>query len=479
MRMMSPVNWEEWMARVREGAMADEGSVSKVVLISSVAALGGFLFGFDTSVINGAVGALASVFQAGDTAIGLAVSAALIGSAVGAFVGGELADRLGRVRVMVVAAVLFAVSTVGSGLAFGLVDLSLWRLVGGIAVGIASVIAPAYIAEIAPAHLRGRLGSLQQLAIVTGIFSALLVDYFIATQAGSAESPYWFGLPAWRWMLLSELPIAIFYGVGALMIPESPRYLVAKKHDAKALTVLRTILGRGAEAKMGEIRRTISTEASGRFKDLRGRFGLLPIVWIGIALSVFQQFVGINVIFYYSSILWQAVGFSEKDSLAITVITSVTNIVTTFIAIATVDRFGRKPLLIVGSVGMALTLGVLSFVFGSAPLDASGNPVLQGAAGTVALFAANLYVFCFGMSWGPVVWVLLGEMFNNRIRAHALALAGSAQWVANFLVSATFPALRTLSLGLAYGLYTASALGSLFFVIFFIRETRGRELEDM
>jgi MFS transporter, SP family, sugar:H+ symporter len=466
------------MAQVREDAMAQEGSVSKVVLISSVAALGGFLFGFDTSVINGAVGALTNVFQASDTAIGLAVSSALIGSAVGAFAGGQLADRLGRVRVMVVAAVLFAVSTLGSGLAFGLIDLSLWRFVGGIAVGIASVIAPAYIAEIAPAHLRGRLGSLQQLAIVTGIFAALLVDYFLANAAGSAENPFWLGLPAWRWMLLSELPVAAAYGLGALRIPESPRYLVARRDEAGALNVLRTILGRGAEAKMGEIRRTLSEER-GRFKDLRGRFGLLPIVWAGIALSVFQQFVGINVIFYYSSVLWQAVGFSEKDSLAITVITSVTNIVTTFIAIATVDRFGRKPLLLVGSVGMALTLGVLAYVFGTAPLDASGSPMLPGATGTVALVAANVYVFAFGLSWGPVVWVLLGEMFNNRIRARALALAGSAQWVANFVVSATFPALRTAGLGLAYGLYTAAALASLGFVLFFVRETKGRELEDM
>ncbi|MET0405143.1 MAG: sugar porter family MFS transporter, partial [Cystobacter sp.] len=426
-------------------------------MISSVAALGGFLFGYDTSVINGAVGALAASFQAGDTAIGLTVSSALLGSAVGAFVGGQMADRLGRIRVMVVAAILFAVSTVGSGFAFSLVDLSLWRLVGGIAVGIASVIAPAYIAEISPAHLRGRLGSLQQLAIVTGIFAALLVDYFIAAGAGSAQNPYWLGLSAWRWMLLSELPVAILYGVGALMIPESPRYLVARHEDSRALGVLRTILGRGAEAKMVEIRRTLSSEPAGRFKELRGRFGLLPIVWIGIGLSVFQQFVGINVIFYYSSILWQAVGFSENDSLVITVITSVTNIVTTFIAIATVDRFGRKPLLVIGSVGMALTLGAMAYLFGTAALDASGSPVLQGSRGTVALVAANLYVFCFGLSWGPVVWVLLGEMFNNRIRAQALALAGAAQWVANFIVSATFPALRTVGLGLAYGLYTGAA----------------------
>ncbi|MFY0524064.1 sugar porter family MFS transporter [Archangium gephyra] len=468
------------MADMRDEAVAAEGSSLKVVMIASVAAVGGFLFGYDTAVINGAVGALEATFQAGDTAIGLSVSSALIGSAIGAFMGGQLADRLGRIRTMVVASVLFSASALGSGLAFGLVDFSLWRLVGGVAVGMASVIAPAYIAEIAPAHLRGRLGSLQQLAIVTGIFSALLVDYGIAAGAGgSAQNPFWLGLGAWRWMLLSELPVAILYGIGALMIPESPRYLVAKHRDEKAREVLRSIIGRRAESKVEEIRQSLSGEQTGTFADLRGRFGLLPIVWVGIGLSLFQQFVGINVIFYYSSVLWQAVGFSERDSLAITVITSVTNIVTTFIAIGTVDRFGRKPLLIVGSVGMSLTLGTMAYLFGTAGMDAAGKPVLEGTAGTLALVAANLYVFCFGLSWGPMVWVLLGEMFNNRIRARALALAGSAQWVANFLVSATFPALRTAGLGLAYGLYTASAMASLVFVLLFIRETKGKELEDM
>lgn len=468
------------MADVRDEAVAEEGSSLKVVMIASVAAVGGFLFGYDTAVINGAVGALEATFQAGDAAIGFSVSSALIGSAIGAFVGGQLADRLGRTRTMVVASVLFAVSALGSGLAFGLVDFSLWRALGGVAVGIASVIAPAYIAEIAPAHLRGRLGSLQQLAIVTGIFAALLVDYGIASGAGgSAQNPFWLGLGAWRWMLLSELPPAILYGIGALMIPESPRYLVAKQRDEKARDVLRSIIGRAAEAKVEEIRQTLQGGHTSRFADLRGRLGLLPIVWVGIGLSVFQQFVGINVIFYYSSVLWQAVGFSERDSLAITVITSVTNIVTTFIAIATVDRFGRKPLLIVGSVGMALTLGTMAYLFGTAGMDAAGKPVLEGAAGPVALVAANLYVFCFGLSWGPVVWVLLGEMFNNRIRAHALAIAGSAQWLANFLVSVSFPTLRTAGLGLAYGLYTAAAMASFVFVLLFIRETKGMELEQM
>jgi SP family sugar:H+ symporter-like MFS transporter len=202
-------------------------------------------------------------------------------------------------------------------------------------------------------------------------------------------------------------------------------------------------------------------------------------VWVGIGLSVFQQFVGINVIFYYSSILWQAVGFSESDSLIITVITSVVNVVTTLIAIASIDRFGRKPLLIIGSLGMTVTLGVMAVVFGTAGTNAAGEPVLHGLAGPVALVAANLFVFSFGMSWGPVVWVLLGETFPNRIRAGALSLAAAAQWVANWAISTSFPALKNASLGLAYGIYAGCALLSLLFVMRFVRETKGQELEAM
>jgi SP family sugar:H+ symporter-like MFS transporter len=223
-------------------------------------------------------------------------------------------------------------------------------------------------------------------------------------------------------------------------------------------------------------------ERKPQFSDLLSRSGgLLPIVWIGMGLSIFQQFVGINVIFYYSSILWQAVGFSESNSLLITVITGVVNIVTTFIAIATVDKFGRKPLLLLGSIGMTVTLGTLALVFGNATINpATGNPTLPGSSGVIALLAANLYVVFFGFSWGPIVWVLLGEMFNNKIRAAALSVAASIQWIANFIVSTTFPPLfKTFGLGAAYGLYTIAAAISIFFVVLLIKETKGKELEQM
>lgn len=452
-----------------------------VILIAGAAALGGFLFGFDTAVINGAVAALSKAFNANSLETGLAVSLALLGSAVGAFYAGKIADRYGRVKAMVAASVLFTISAIGSGLPIGIWDFTFWRLLGGIAVGVASVIAPAYIAECSPTHLRGRLGSLQQLAIVVGIFIALLSDYFIAVSAGSAESPFLFGIAAWRWMFWTEIPPAILYGMAALTIPESPRYLVAQNRESEAANVLSKILGGNVLTKIEEIRQTVLRERQPQFSDLLSRSGgLLPIVWVGIGLSLLQQFVGINVIFYYSSVLWRAVGFSEKDSLTITVITGAVNIITTLIAIAFVDKFGRKPLLILGSIGMTVTLGTMASIFGTASVDAAGNPTLSGSAGIIALLAANFYVFCFGFSWGPIVWVLLGEMFNNKIRGAALSVAAAMQWVANFVISTTFPPiLQYFGLGAAYGVYTIAAAISLFFVLFFIRETKGIELEDM
>lgn len=453
-----------------------------ILLICSAAALGGFLFGFDTAIINGAVTALQSAFNTNSVQTGLAVSLALLGSALGAFLAGRISDSLGRVRAMVIASVLFTISGIGSGLAFGIWDFIFWRVLGGIAVGAASVIAPAYIAEVSPARLRGRMGSLQQLAIVVGIFIALVCDYFIAVVAGSSELPFWFGIPAWRWMFWAEIPPAILYGVSAVFIPESPRYLVAKGQDAEAAKVLSRVEGRtDVGAKIQEIRDTLLHNHKAKLSDLIGRKGgLIPIVWLGMGLSIFQQFVGINVIFYYSSVLWRSVGFTEANSLWVTVITSITNIVTTLIAIAFVDKFGRKPLLLLGSLGMILTLGTMSAIFAQAGLDAAGNPILGNTQGLVALIAANLYVFCFGFSWGPVVWVLLGEIFNNQIRAIALAVCAAVQWIANFIISTTFPPLlEFFGLGTAYGLYTTAAAMSFFFVLLLVKETKGIELEQM
>jgi len=324
------------------------------------------------------------------------------------------------------------------------------------------------------------LGSLQQLAIVTGIFASQLISYLLAHVAGGAEQPEPWGGSAWRWMFASAALPALLYGLVSLRIPESPRYLVAKRRLPEARKVLGDYVGGDVDGRVTEIQRTLASGVEEvHLRELRGpRFGLLPIVWVGILLSVFQQFVGINVIFYYSTALWHSVGFSENDSLLISTITSITNIVTTLVAIALIDRIGRKPLLIIGAIGMVITLGTMAVCFGTA--QGSGSDItLSPGVGKVALVAANLYVFAFGMSWGPVVWVMLGEMFSNRIRASALAVAASAQWLANWAISTTFPALASAGLVFAYGLYATFALVALFFVIKGVRETKGRELEDM
>lgn len=455
----------------------------RVVLISAVAALGGFLFGFDTAVINGAVDAIRGSFTLNATQTGFAVSCALLGSALGAWYAGPLADRFGRLRTMQVAAVLLVASALGSGLVTGVIDLIAWRVVGGIGIGVASVIAPTYIAEIAPARIRGRLGSMQQMAIVLGIFAALLSDAWLAHVAGGPSKILWFGLAAWRWMFLAAATPALIYGLLVLVVPESPRHLVAKGRLAEARGVLETVLdmhnAAALDRKIGDIADSLRAETRARFRDLfGGRMGLLPVVWIGIGLSVFQQFIGINVIFYYSTTLWHSVGFSEADSFNISVVTSIINVLATVVAILLVDRIGRKPLLTIGSAGMALTLGIMAWCFSQA--TGSGAALsLPGSVGMIALVAANAYVVFFGLSWGPVVWVLLGEMFPNRIRAIGLAVAASAQWVANFAITSSFPKLAEIGLPFAYGLYAGFALLSLVFVLVSVRETKGIELEDM
>lgn len=452
----------------------------RVVLIASVAALGGLLFGYDSAVINGAVSAVEDHFQTTKAVTGAAVAAALIGAALGAVVAGRLADKIGRLSVMKIAALLFLISAFGTGLAGNVWMFGLFRVVGGLGVGVASVIAPAYIAETSPPRIRGRLGSLQQLAIVTGIFVSLAVDALLAHIAGGSREELWLGLPAWRWMFLVMAVPAVLYGGLAFTIPESPRYLVATYRIPEARRVLTKLLGeKNLELTISRIKESVKSEKPPSWRDLRKPTGgLYGIVWVGVLLSVFQQFVGINVIFYYSNVLWEAVGFGEGQAFVITVITSVTNIVTTLIAIALIDKVGRKPLLLVGSTGMAVTLGTMAIIFGTAPV-VDGQPDLSGVAGPIALVAANLFVVSFGMSWGPVVWVLLGEMFPNRIRGAALGLAAAAQWLANCAITASFPALGDFSLGVAYGFYALCAALSFFFVWKFVAETKGKHLEDM
>ncbi|WP_084105133.1 sugar porter family MFS transporter [Demequina sp. NBRC 110056] len=460
---------------------ADAKLNRKVIAISIGAALGGFLFGFDSSVINGAVDSIQGEFELSDAFTGFAVASALLGCAVGAWFAGTLANKYGRIRVMVISATLFLISAIGSALAFNVWDLMLWRVVGGLAIGAASVIAPAYIAEVAPSKFRGRLGSLQQMAIVLGIFAALLSDQLLAETAGGASNDLWWGLEAWRWMFLVCAVPAVIYGVAAMSLPESPRYLVGKHRLEEAAAVLRTFTGeKDVDHKVDEIHQSLGDDEKRSLGDLKGRaLGLKPIVWTGILLSVFQQFVGINVIFYYSTTLWQSVGFDESDAFLTSTITSITNIVVTIIAIVLVDRIGRRLLLLIGSLGMTASLGLMAVAFSTAVVDAEGNASLEGAWATTALIGANAFVVFFGATWGPVVWVLLGEMFPNRIRASALAVAAAAQWLANWAITMSFPEMASIGLVFAYGFYASMALLSFFFVFFRVPETKGMELEEM
>jgi SP family sugar:H+ symporter-like MFS transporter len=455
----------------------------KATALAFAAAVGGFLFGFDSSVINGAVNAIEGQFELDPSVTGFVVAIALLGCALGAWAGGRLADRWGRTHVMVLGAVLFFVSSILSAIAFSAWDLAVWRFMAGVGIGIASVIAPAYIAEIAPAAMRGRLGSLQQLAITVGIFAALLSDQLLAESADGAANVLWLGWEAWRWMFLVAVIPAAVYGILALRIPESPRYLAGKGRDDEARAVLASVLGteEDVDDRLAQIHRSIAIdEANAAQGSLRGSaLGLKPIVWVGILLSVFQQFVGINVIFYYSTTLWQAVGFDESQAFLVSTITSVTNVAVTFIAIALIDKVGRRPLLLIGSAGMTVSLGLMAVAFTQA--TGTGSDIaLSGPWGVIALICANAFVVFFGASWGPLVWVLLGEMFPNRIRAAALGVAAAMQWVANFAITMTFPPLlAAFGASVPYLMYAIFAALSFFFVFTKVPETKGMELEDM
>ncbi|HJX80301.1 sugar porter family MFS transporter [Glutamicibacter sp.] len=464
-------------------ATTSDGKISaRLIFIALGAALGGFVFGYDSSIVNGTVDAVEHEFGLNPVTIGFTVSCALLGAAIGAWIAGMVSERVGRVRTMVIASAMLLVSALGCGLCFSEVDLIIWRIVGGIGVGFASVIAPAYIAEISPAQHRGRLGSMQQMAIVLGIFVAFLISALLVFVMGSADAIGWLGLAAWRWMYLSLAIPAIIYGLLALRLPESPRYLVERGRFVEAATVLTRDMGmdpgQATEAKIEEIRTTVHVERRQVFKDLLGRFGFHPLVWVGILLSVFQQFVGINVIFYYSTTLWKSVGFAESDSFTISLITSVTNVLATIIAVLLIDVLGRKLLLMIGSTLMTLSLGMMAIAFAQS-VTIDGAVSLPGNWGIIALVSANLFVVGFGATWGPAVWVLLGEIFPNSIRALALGVAASAQWIANFVVSTTFPSLAEAGLALAYGIYAFFALLSLIFVFFMVKETKGRQLEEM
>ncbi|MYL99428.1 sugar porter family MFS transporter [Novosphingobium sp. FGD1] len=464
--------------------VVEKVNMTFIAAIVAVATIGGFMFGYDSGVINGTQKGLESAFDLGRLGIGVNVGAILVGSSIGAFVAGRLSDRIGRRGVMMLAAVLFLVSALLAGAAGSSEIFIIARIIGGLGVGAASVISPVYISEVTPASVRGRLSSIQQVMIITGLTGAFVANFALARYAGGSTADFWLGYPAWRWMFwLQAIPAAIYF-LALLGIPESPRYLVARGHIERAQAVLTRLFGATeAERKVAEIRASLAADHHRpRLSDLLDKASgkVRPIVWTGIGLAVFQQLVGINVVFYYGATLWEAVGFSEDYALQTNILSGVLSIGACLATILLVDRIGRKPLLLIGSAGMAVTLAVVSYAFSTAVTDAAGAVSLPGNNGVIALVAANLYVVFFNMSWGPIMWVMLGEMFPNQIRGSGLAIAGFAQWMANAAISVSFPSLA-VSPGLAvtYTGYALFAAISFFFVRAMVHETKGRELEDM
>ncbi|MGV9556130.1 sugar porter family MFS transporter [Streptomyces sp. NPDC003522] len=449
-----------------------------VIFIAAAAAMGGFLFGYDSSVINGAVEAVRDRYDVGSAALAQVIAIALIGCAIGAATAGRMADRIGRIRCMQISAALFTVSAVGSALPFSLWDLAFWRVVGGFAIGMASVIGPAYIAEVAPPAYRGRLGSFQQAAIVIGIAVSQLVNWGLLNAAGGDQRGEIMGLEAWQVMLGVMVVPAVLYGLLSFAIPESPRFLISVGKRERAREILMEVEGKDVDfdARITEIEHAMNSEHKSSFKDLLGgSFFFKPIVWIGIGLSVFQQFVGINVAFYYSSTLWQSVGVDPTDSFFYSFTTSIINILGTVIAMIFVDRVGRKPLALIGSVGMVIGLALEAWAFSFDLVDGK----LPATQGWVALIAAHIFVLFFALSWGVVVWVFLGEMFPNKLRAAALGVAAAAQWIANWAITASFPSLADWNLSATYVIYTVFAALSIPFVLKYVKETKGKALEEM
>ena len=454
-----------------------------VASITLVATLGGLLFGFDSGVINGTVDGLQASFNSTSAGMGFNVGSMLLGCAIGAFFAGRMADRFGRRSILIVAASFFIISAFGSGIAKASIEFVIYRILGGLAVGAASVLSPAYISEIAPAHLRGRLSSIQQVAIIIGLFLAFVSNYFLAEIAGSTQAEFWLGFATWRWMFWMELIPAVLFFVLLFFIPESPRYFVlAGKVDEAKQVLLKLFSAEEVDERIDKIKASLQSQQAPSLSDLivKSTKKVHPIVWVALGLATFQQLVGINVVFYYGAVLWQSVGFSENDALIINVISGAVSIGAVAISIALIDKIGRKPLLWWGSVGMVVTLTIMSLVFSNAYTNADGQISLPAPYGTIALIAANLYVAFFNGSWGPVMWVMLGEMFPNQMRGSGLSIAGLAQWLANFGITISFPILLTgIGLTGAYGIYAFFAVMSVFFISRLVPETKGLELEDM
>ncbi|MFB9056612.1 D-xylose transporter XylE [Mariniflexile ostreae] len=453
----------------------DNHNKALIYVVTLVATLGGLLFGYDTAVISGAEKSIQAylIDSQGLSSFlhGITVSSALVGCIIGGALSGVISSAYGRRIALIIAGVLFLLSALGSGNpeflffergtpSMGLLwTFNFYRVVGGIGVGLASAVCPMYIGEIAPANIRGRLVSLNQFAIIFG----MLVVYFVNWGIAEGQTIEWINEIGWRRMFLSEAIPASIFVLLMLFMPETPRYLALRNKDVEALSILTRFNGvEKAKEILVDIKKSVEKSSKGKLFS----YGKLVII-IGILLSVFQQFVGINVALYYAPRIFESMGAAKNASMVQTIIMGLVNVVFTIIAILTVDKWGRKPLLITGSIGMAIGMIAISVL------------AFQDIIGMATLVFIVIYTASFMMSWGPICWVLISEIFPNKIRSQAIAIAVAVQWAANFFISSTYPPLMEFSSGGTYLFYGVMSILSAIFVWKMVPETKGKTLEEM
>jgi len=431
-----------------------------VYFVASIAALAGLLFGYDTGVISGAILFIKDQFQLTPWMEGWVVSAVLIGAVIGAATSGIVSDRLGRKRIIIVTAFLFALGSIGSAFAPGIGWLISCRLIIGIAIGIASFAAPLYISEVAPSDVRGGLVSLNQLMITIGIVVSYVVDYSLS------------GDHAWRWMLgLGAVPAVILL-LGMLVLPESPRWLIGHEMFKKARAVLERIRSKERiEVEIAAIKKTLSKESAG-WRELLAPW-VKPALFMGIGLAFIQQATGINTVIYYAPTIFQLAGFSSaKVSILATIGVGVVNVLMTVVAVWFMDKIGRRPLLFVGLIGMTISLGVLGLAF--------SLPDLSGMLKWIAVGSLVCYIASFAISLGPIFWLIIAEIYPLRVRGRAMSMATVANWFFNFVVALTFLKLiERMGKAETFWLYAGISLVGLFFCILFVPETKSRTLEEI
>ena len=451
-------------------------NIKFLILITSITALGGLLFGYDTGVINGAQFYLTKYFELDAATKGWVVGSALLGCLIGAIISGPLSIKLGRKNSLIISAILFSLSAWGSGLPSFLEEsvslLVVFRIIGGLGIGIASMNAPMYIAEIAPADKRGKLVTYYQLAIVIGFFAVFLVTYFIGNKLTEAENLA-FG---WRQMFWSELIPSGLFLIALFFVPKSPRWLLLKNRNVEALVVLTKIHGEeNAKKEIDQIKKSLEKESEKTKVNYFAK-SILTIIIIGSVFSLLQQFTGINAVLYYGADIFEkSLGFGKQDILKQQVLLAFVNLIFTLVAMVTVDKFGRKPLVYIGSIGMLAGFLLLGFT------------IQQEAIGILSLLGVLIFIGSFALSMGPVVWVVLSEMFPNKIRSVAMSVAVAVQWAGNYAVSQSFPMITVSEVNnnsfwngsLPYFIFSFFIIVIIWFTYKYIPETKGKSLEEI